>query len=90
MKLEHMYEPKDDETKFVPWLISQLQQGVERVPLAEGKQLRDFIYIDDVVTAYMKLLGKTGVDKSLCGCPLLSDRPASTAESTLGTGKAIQ
>ena len=58
MKLEHMYGPKDDQTKFVPWLISQLQQGVERIPLTEGKQLRDFIYIKDVVAAYLLGLKK--------------------------------
>lgn len=52
LKLEHMYGPRDDQTKFVPWLISQLQQGVERIPLTEGAQKRDFIYIDDVVAAY--------------------------------------
>lgn len=53
MKLEHMYGPKDDQTKFVPWVISQLQRGVERIPLTPGTQLRDFIYIEDVVTAYL-------------------------------------
>ncbi|SFH78304.1 Nucleoside-diphosphate-sugar epimerase [Pseudomonas guineae] len=58
LKLEHMYGPKDDQTKFVPWLIGQLEQGVERIPLTEGQQLRDFIYIDDVVAAYMLTLAK--------------------------------
>lgn len=58
LKLEHMYGPKDDQTKFVPWLIGQLVQGVERIPLTEGQQLRDFIYIDDVVAAYMLTLAK--------------------------------
>lgn len=56
LKLEHMYGPKDDPKKFVPWLISQLQQGVERIPLTEGNQLRDFIYIEDVVAAYLLVL----------------------------------
>lgn len=58
LKLEHIYGPKDDQTKFVPWLIGQLEYGVERIPLTEGKQLRDFIYIDDVVAAYMLTLAK--------------------------------
>jgi CDP-paratose synthetase len=60
LKLEHMYGPKDDQTKFVPWLISQLEQGVDRIPLTEGAQQRDFIYIDDVVSAYMVALQKSG------------------------------
>lgn len=58
LKLEHMYGPKDDQTKFVPWLIGQLDQGVSRIPLTEGSQQRDFIYIDDVVSAYLLALQK--------------------------------
>lgn len=58
LKLEHMYGPRDDQTKFVPWLISQLEQKVERIALTEGSQLRDFIYIDDVVSAYMLIVEK--------------------------------
>jgi len=58
MKLEHMYGPKDDSTKFVSWLLSQLKEGVAEVQLTSGEQLRDFIYIDDVVSAYMIVLGK--------------------------------
>ncbi len=58
LKLEHMYGPKDDQTKFVPWLIGQLEQGISRIPLTEGSQRRDFIYIDDVVAAYLLALKK--------------------------------
>lgn len=58
LKLEHMYGPKDDESKFVPWLIGQLRQDVERISLTVGNQLRDFIYIDDVVSAYMLTMNK--------------------------------
>ena len=58
LRLEHMYGPKDAQTKFVPWLIGQLEQGVSRIPLTEGSQQRDFIYIDDVVSAYLLMLEK--------------------------------
>ena len=58
LKLEHMYGPKDDQRKFVPWLIGQLEQGASRIPLTEGSQHRDFIYIDDVVSAYLLALKK--------------------------------
>lgn len=57
-KIEHMYGPGDDSSKFVPWLIGQFKQNVVRVPLTAGLQKRDFIYIDDVVSAYMLLLEK--------------------------------
>jgi CDP-paratose synthetase len=56
LKLEHMYGPKDDTTKFVPWVISQLQQSVAEIKLTKGEQQRDFIYIDDVVSAYLTVL----------------------------------
>jgi CDP-paratose synthetase len=58
LKIEHMYGPKDDDSKFVPWLISQLEKQIDRIPLTEGTQLRDFIYIDDVVSAYLLVLLK--------------------------------
>lgn len=54
LKLEHMYGPKDDENKFVFWLIRQLtDDSVHGVPLTSGVQKRDFIYIDDVVDAFL-------------------------------------
>jgi nucleoside-diphosphate-sugar epimerase len=59
LKLEHMYGPKDDATKFVSWVLSQLKANVKKIKLTEGEQLRDFIYIDDVVSAYLTTLEKT-------------------------------
>ena len=58
LKLEHMYGPKDDSTKFVPWIISQLNSKVDEIKLTAGEQERDFIYIDDVVAAYILALKK--------------------------------
>lgn len=76
LRLEHMYGPKDDQTKFVPWLIGQLEQGVSRIPLTEGSQQRDFIYIDDVVSAYLMVL-----QKSEC-FPIYTDLDVGTGELT--------
>ena len=59
LKLEHMYGSLDDATKFVPWVISQLVQKVPQINLTPGEQLRDFIYIDDVVSAYLTTLNQT-------------------------------
>ena len=58
IRLEHMYGTKDDETKFIPWLLGQMISSDEVIKLTEGTQKRDFIYIDDVVSAYMLLLKK--------------------------------
>lgn len=55
--LEHIYGPGDGASKFVEQVIRQV--GIERVPhiaLTHGHQRRDFIYVDDVVQAYLKLV----------------------------------
>ena len=54
--LEHFYGPNDDESKFVTYIINRILSGVERIDLTPGEQQRDFIYIDDVVKAFMKVI----------------------------------
>lgn len=56
IRLEHMYGPQDDPSKFVSYIVKSLSEGQARLNLTAGEQLRDFIYIDDVVSAYMTLL----------------------------------
>jgi nucleoside-diphosphate-sugar epimerase len=58
MKLEHMYGPKDNIVKFIPWIVEQLKQNKDRIALTEGKQKRDFIFITDVISAYMVILNR--------------------------------
>ncbi len=55
--LEHMYGPGDNPHKFVEQMIVKI--GLEKVPnvsLTHGHQRRDFIFIDDVVQAYLLLV----------------------------------
>ena len=56
LKIEHMYGEKDDTKKLVPWVLSQLKDNTEEINLTKGEQERDFIYIDDVVSAYFILI----------------------------------
>ncbi len=56
LKLEHMYGPKDDRKKFIPWLVDRLLTQASEIKLTKGEQKRDFVYIDDVVSAYLHLL----------------------------------
>lgn len=56
MKLQHLYGPKDGESKFIPWVITQFRKQVARISFTEGRQLRDFTYVDDVARAYLTVL----------------------------------
>mgnify|MGYP001116904622 CR=1 FL=1 len=58
LKIEHMYGPKDDEKKFLPWIINEMLIGTENINLTSGVQKRDFIYIDDVVASYNLIINK--------------------------------
>lgn len=77
MKIEHMYGLKDDENKFIYWLINQLKQNVEKIDLTSGIQKRDFIYIDDIVNAYEIII------KNI-------DRFANYEEFEIGSGNSIE
>ena len=53
MVLHHVYGPNDSQGKFFPWLIEELLGNSDSIELTSCENLRDFIYIDDVVGAYM-------------------------------------
>lgn len=57
--LEHFYGPFDNSSKFVTWSIRNLLDKVQSIDLTEGKQKRDFIYIDDVVQAFLRIIDFT-------------------------------
>lgn len=59
LRIDHMYGPGDDEAKFIYWLLDQFKENVGSIPLTEGDQLRDFIYIDDIVEAYKVIVNRT-------------------------------
>lgn len=58
LKLDHFYGPNDKSTKFIAWLIEQFKNNVREINLTEGSQTRDFIYIDDVVSAFNTVVEK--------------------------------
>jgi len=56
--LEHMYGPWDSRSKFVENLIQEIAvEHTSRVHLTHGHQKRDFIYVDEVAEAFIKLIG---------------------------------
>lgn len=54
--LEHMYGPGDDTTKFTTHVLHTCHRNDPEIKLTAGEQRRDFIHIDDVVTAYSILV----------------------------------
>lgn len=54
--LQHMFGPGDDVSKFTTHVLRSCLSNVECLPLTEGTQRRDFIYIDDVISGYSTLL----------------------------------
>jgi CDP-paratose synthetase len=58
LRMEHIYGPLDDSSKFTTHIVRQCLANVPNIALTLGEQLRDFIYIDDAVSAYCLLLEK--------------------------------
>lgn len=56
LRLEHFYGMGDDDSKFTTYVIKNCLLNVPELKLTLGEQKRDFIYIDDVVAAYLLLL----------------------------------
>jgi len=52
-----VYGPYEQEDRFIPTIIRSLISK-KAIKLTEGSQRRDFIYVDDLVGAYIKLIEK--------------------------------
>lgn len=73
---EYFFGPGDDRWKFITMIFTEIAKKSPSIPLSSGEQLRDFIYIDDVVAAYKTLADRSG---SHSGC----------FEYPLGSGESI-
>jgi len=55
--LEHIYGEYDSSTKFLEFLIQEIAiKKKKTIDVSHGDQRRDFIYVKDVVSAYLKLI----------------------------------
>jgi CDP-paratose synthetase len=52
VRLQQMYGPGDDNSKFTTHFLEACRRNEPRLALTAGEQRRDFIHIDDVVRAY--------------------------------------
>ncbi len=57
LRLEHIYGPGDEEIKFVCHVINACLKNQVELRLTTGTQKRDFIYVEDVVDAFVVLIG---------------------------------
>lgn len=56
LQLEYFYGPNDDGSKFITFILSELNSGKKEIDFTAATAYRDFIYIDDVVDAYIRLI----------------------------------
>ncbi len=54
--LQHMYGPDDDDSKFTTHVLRACLRNDASLALTAGEQRRDFIHVDDVVSAYDMVL----------------------------------
>lgn len=55
LRLFNVYGPGEARHRLIPTIALHLAGG-QKVPLSEGRQVRDFVYVDDVVSAFMACL----------------------------------
>lgn len=75
MKVFHMYGENDAPGKFIPYVIDKIKNNEPFLELTSGEQTRDFIYVNDVVTAFEQVL-------------INFDTLQSFQEFEIGTGKS--
>ena len=58
LQLEHLFGEGDEQSKFTSYIMKSCLENIRQLELTNGEQKRDFIYVDDVVSAYLLLLEK--------------------------------
>ena len=64
VKIDHMYGVLDDSNKFIMWLLNQFRDEKDIIPLTSGDQYRNFIYMDDVVSAFNTIMKNNDIINS--------------------------
>ena len=62
-KLHHVYGPNEAESKFFGWLLATFQKQTE-IDLSPGHQTRDFVFVNDVVGAYLSIISNISMFES--------------------------
>jgi nucleoside-diphosphate-sugar epimerase len=77
IRLEYVFGPGDYRNKLIPFAIEHFLNNASELKFTSGEQQRDFIHVEDVVSAYLFLLEKE------------SDPSQYYQEYEVGTGQAI-
>ena len=80
IRLDHFFGPGDDASKFTTWIIRQCLANVPKISLTKGEQERDFIYINDIVSAYLLLIEKNIPQKKWLEIGIGSGKPIKIKE----------
>lgn len=68
--LEHFYGPEDEDSKFISSMIGKMKNNIDEIELTEGIQLRDFIFIEDVIDAYLFIIRNLNKFEAYSNLPL--------------------
>jgi len=64
LRLYQTYGPRQDLNRFIPIVVDSCLKN-KKFPCSEGKQFRDFVYIDDVIDSIIKSLLDRGADGNI-------------------------
>lgn len=93
LRLFHVYGPGESSHRLIPYMVDKLLRG-ERVDLTGGEQIRDFIYLEDVLAAYKAALlspniGQNPVYNVCTGIPCTVRQMCETVADTLGITRKL-
>lgn len=64
IELENYFGENEPKERFLPSVIEKLKRD-EAIPLTQGEQLRDFVYVNDVINAIILLVNKVDLPSYL-------------------------
>jgi len=92
IRLFDPYGPKDNSSWFLPYIINELVKG--RSPkITKAEQLWDYIYIDDVINAIVKIVDKDsihGIFNLGSGSPIELKQIINKVKNLVGTNADVQ
>jgi len=63
LKIAHMYGPNDNNIKFLPSLLNQFKSNIKNIEILTPYENKDFIFIDDVVDCYLRIIKNISIFK---------------------------